>query len=171
MIDNEDVWFAVRTRAKHEIILRDFFQKINIVCYLPTCTVLRQYANYRTKKIEKPLVNNLLFVKTSKHKIFSVINEYGIKISLIRNKAQQFITVPEKQMDDFIRMAELMKEDISVDTDTFVSGDKVRVIDGPLAGVEGELVKIKGRHHLVIRIQEVTALSLKVPKKIVEKII
>lgn len=170
MIDNEVFWYAIRTRAKHEIIIRNFLRKIEIICYLPTFTEYRRYAHYRIKKIEKPIIGNLLFIKSSKVKIISILEEYGLKFTLIRDKSQEVIRIPEKQMEDFIRMVDTMKEKIDVDAETFISGDKVRVTEGPLAGIEGELIKKNGRHHLVIRIQDVATVSVKVSKKTVIKI-
>lgn len=168
---NEYFWYAARTRAKHEIMIRDFLQKINISCYLATYVEHRRYVPYRLKKIEKPLVSNLIFIKSDKDRLISVLDDYGIKFSLIRDKFQVPVRIPDKQMDDFIRITQTMGECVNTDSSTFSCGDWVRVIEGPLCGVEGELIKIKGRHHLLLRLQGILSISVQVPKRSVEKII
>ena len=38
-------------------------------------------------------------------------------------------------------------------------GDRVRVVKGPLAGLEGELIRVRGHKRVVIRIEGVASIA------------
>lgn len=84
------------------------------------------------------------------------------------------MTVPEKQMQSFIAVAgdeeqqAIYLDPASVDLS---KGDKVRIIGGQLAGVEGTFMKIKGGNRVVVKIDFVAAVATaEIPPQLVEKI-
>ncbi len=63
--------------------------------------------------------------------------------------------VPDKQMDAFIRVL-TEYPDAPVGTDfPIVKGTRVRVVRGPLKGIEGEVEETPGRAQLIVGIQSV----------------
>lgn len=170
MLDEQEFWYVARTRANQELGLRNSFIKYEITHYLPTHMVTRRLSD-RVKRVEVPVINNLIFIKTTKQKAFSIVKDYSLKISYIRDfETNALLVVPEKQMADFMFVMDLSPESIQQCTADFVPGDKVKVIKGPLAGIEGELVRIDGKTHVMLRIKQVLAISVKVPKSYLEKI-
>ena len=69
MSEQQQYWFAARTRDKQEFVIRDSLEKlradINIEYYLPTQFVIRQL-KYRRKCVEVPVIRNLIFVRATK---------------------------------------------------------------------------------------------------------
>lgn len=170
MSDEQEFWFVARTRANQELGLRDSLRKKEITHYLPTHIVTRRISD-RVKRVEVPVINNLIFIRTTKSKAFSLIKDYCLKISYLRNReTNSLLVVPEKQMADFMFVMDLSPESIKQCTADFVPGDKVKVVKGSLAGVEGELVRIDGKTHVLLRIPQVLAISVKIPKGYLEKI-
>ena len=50
-------------------------------------------------------------------------------------------------------------------------GDRVRVIKGPMTGVEGELVRVRGHKRVVIRLDGVASIAMSyIPGSFLEKI-
>ena len=50
-------------------------------------------------------------------------------------------------------------------------GDKVRVIKGDFAGIEGELIRVKGHKRVVVRLEGVVSLATAyIPGSFLEKI-
>ena len=62
---------------------------------------------------------------------------------IIDHGTRTLLQVPDKQMDDFIRVMDLDPDALCEDDVQFIPGGRVRVIKGDLAGVEGEVYGIQ----------------------------
>lgn len=170
MIENQEYWFAARTRANQELGLRDSLKKLDVTHYLPTHIVTRRISD-RVKRVEVPVINNLIFIQTTKSKAFSLVKDYALKLHYIKDiETGSLLVVPDKQMEDFMFVLDLSPESIRQCSETYVPGDKVRIIKGELAGVEGEMVRVEGKTHVLLKIPQVLVVSVKVPKSYLEKI-
>ena len=170
MTDNQEQWFAARTRANQELGLRDFLKKLEITHYLPTHIVTRRISD-RVKRVEVPVINNLIFIRTTKQQAFALVKDYALKLHYIKDpETGSLLIVPDKQMENFIFLMDLSPDSIRQCSETYAPGDKVRIIKGNLAGVEGEMVRVEGKTHVILRIPQVLVVSVKVPKSYLEKI-
>lgn len=170
MNDNQEFWFAARTRANQELGLRNSLKKLDIVYYLPTRIVIRKISD-RIKHVEVPVINNLIFVRAKKQVAFSLVKDYALKLHFIKDMERgSLLVVPDRQMADFMFLMDTSSEVIFRCNETYAPGDKVRITKGNLAGVEGEMVRFEGKTHVVLRIPQVLVVSVKVPKSYLEKI-
>lgn len=170
MIDNQKQWFAARTRANQELSLRDSLKKRDVTHYLPTHIVIRRVKD-RVKRVEVPIVNNLIFVRATKQQAFALVKDHALKLHYIRDsETGSLLVVPDKQMEDFMFVMDLSPTAVRCCESACAPGDKVRIIKGQLSGVEGEMVRVEGKTHVVIRIPQVLIVSVKVPKSYLEKI-
>lgn len=86
------------------------------------------------------------------------------------------LTVPEKEMKNFIIIASKMMEDINYhdpDEIQLCMGDKVRITDGVFAGLEGTLLRLKGKRskRVVVKIEGVVAISsAEISKDFIERL-
>ena len=82
-----------------------------------------------------------------------------------------FLIVPDKQMNDFMFLLDFSKEMVEVVNENLKKGDKVRVIKGDFAGIEGELIRVKGHKRVVVRLEGVVSLATAyIPGSFLEKI-
>jgi len=170
MIDNQEFWFAARTRANQELGLRKSLKNLEIPHYLPTHFVTRRISD-RVKRVEVPIINNLIFIRTTKLQAFSLVKDYALKLHYIKDsETGSLLVVPNKQMEDFMFVMDLSPESIRQCSETYAPGDRVRIIKGKLVGVEGEMVRLEGKTHVLLRIPQVLVVSVKVPKSYLEKI-
>lgn len=58
-------WFVLRVAYHHEQIAKDWLAKVGITSYLPMHYVVKEI-NGRKKRVQKPLVPNLLFAQAAK---------------------------------------------------------------------------------------------------------
>lgn len=168
MPDKQKCWFAARTRGKQEFAVRDLLQQLktelDIGYYLPTQFVIRQL-KYRRKRVEVPVIKNVIFVRASKQDACDVANKYNVPLFYMRDLLTgAMLEVPDKQMDDFMFVMNLDPNGVSFDNDSLVPGIKVQVVKGTFCGVEGELATTVNRSYVVIRIKGVLSASIKVPK-------
>lgn len=170
MVENQEFWFAARTRANQELGLRNSLIKLEISHYLPTHIVTRRISD-RVKRVEVPVINNLIFIRTTKQQAFALVKEYALKLHYIKDtETGSLLVVPDKQMDDFMFVMDLSPESVRQCDERYAPGDKVRIIKGDLAGIEGEMVRVEGKTHVLLRIPQVLVVSVKVPKGYLERI-
>lgn len=168
MSEQQQYWFAARTRDKQEFVIRDSLEKlrtdINLEYYLPTQFVIRQL-KYRRKCVEVPVIRNLIFVRATKQDACDLSNKYGIQLYYIKDfVTRAMLIVPDKQMEDFKQIMDLNPDNISFDNEVLTVGSKVRVMKGDLCGVEGELALEANKTYVIIRIEGVLTASVKVAK-------
>ena len=60
--------------------------------------------------------------------------------------------IPEEQMERFRFMLDYSPEAVEICSTPLAAGDAVKVIKGPLAGLEGELVMIGGKSKVAVRL-------------------
>ena len=175
MSEQQQHWFAARTRDKQEFVTRDSLEKlrinINLEYYLPTQFVIRQL-KYRRKRVEVPVIRNLIFVRATKQDACDLSNKYGVQLYYIKDfSTRSMLIVPDKQMEDFKQIMDLNPDNISFDNEVLTVGSKVRVMKGNLCGVEGELALEANKTYVIIRIEGVLTASVKVAKSYLKVII
>ena len=72
------------------------------------------------------------------------------------------MVVPDRQMEDFMRVVALTGAN-ELERVPLVEGDKVVVVEGDFAGIEGIVTKINGRKRFVTTLSKLTAYALHLP--------
>ena len=170
MTEQQEFWFAARTRKDQELTVRDALKKLDIEYFLPTQIVVRQL-KYRKKKVEVPVIRNLIFIRATKEKACSIPNDYGVQLFYMKDlRTHSLLIIPQRQMQDFIFVMDIDPDGISFDNEPLEIGEKVQVVKGEFAGIEGELVSVANRSYVIIRIPQVLSVSVRIPKSYLKKI-
>ncbi len=163
-------WYAARTRSNQEISVRESLRKLEVIHFLPTHFVTRIYSD-RRKRVEVPVINSLIFVKCTKQEAFALVKDYCLKISYIKDIVTgSLLVVPEQQMENFMLAMQVSPDLVQQCDETLIKGDRVRVIKGDFTGFEGELVRLDGKTHVILRIPQILTISIKIPKNHLQKI-
>ena len=167
-------WFPIRATHHRAQKIYDKIVSLRNDCLEPYLPILRhiEYTNEDfnnpTQYIaDKPLDTGLLFLRSTVND-FRALLEYDTmfpgmtpyynhfyKNSFGKN---DFLIVPDRQMESFKIIVESGNENILVDqhqVPSFVSGDQVVVIGGPFAGVEGVVMKYKHQKRVFVELQGV----------------
>lgn len=130
-------WFVLRVTYGRERKAYDFIMNDHTEAYLPMCYVQKIY-NGKKKRIE-------LHYLTYYYNHFKV-GEFGKNPPL---------TVGYNEMMNFIRVTSLNNEHVRLVESQhchYKSGDKVRIVDGDFAGVEGKVARVAGQQRVVIEL-------------------
>lgn len=163
---NNEKWFALYTRSRHEKLVHQELQKKGIETFLPLRKITRHWSD-RVKKVETPLFSGYLFVHTSLDNRFDILNTRGSVRFVSFNSLP--VPVSEKEL---AAVRCFLEEKISVDPFPYLSeGDRVYVRSGPMKGVEGFIVR-KDRHtRLVISLDLLMqSISVAIDEALVEKV-
>jgi transcription termination/antitermination protein NusG len=143
-------WFAVSTRSRQEKTAATMLEAIGVQHFLPLRSELRQWSD-RKQTTLVPLFSGYLFVcvNLSKDSTLEVLKVPGI-VSFVRNQIGP-LPIPEQQIED-IRTVLAAGARLSSQPH-LKEGDRVRVVRGPLAGIEGILVRANSESRLLISIE------------------
>lgn len=159
-------WFvmtAYKSEQKAEEKLRG---EGGLEYFIPKQYVKRKYQG-KLKRVLVPVIPNLVFV----HAKYDEIEEFKRKCPFLHyatrrmDGANRIMKVPDAQMEAFIKVAGHYDNDLvyySPDEIDLKQGMRVKVHGGTFDGVEGTLLKIKGKRNkrVVICIKDVLALSI-----------
>ena len=148
-MDNEEKWFASRTRYGQEICLKKKLSKIGVVTFIPT-KIVTAIRRGREKDVERPVISNLIFLRTKKDFACSLANDFGLSLHFLMDRVtNSLLVIPDKQMEDFIRVFENDKTADFSEMPVSV-GDKIKVIKGKLKGVEGNVLENGDKTYIVV---------------------
>lgn len=175
-------WFVLRVTYQRELSAKEKLEALGIACFVPTKVVRKLDKSGKYVKKRVSALHNYIFVNSTRGCIDGIKQH---KIPWLRyvidhkhDKTQSnVLTVPEKQMLDFIAIAgsdDERIEYISEEQMSFNRGERVRILGGPFEGVEGIFMKINNKRGrcVVVKIEGITAVATAtIPSVLVEKII
>ena len=141
-------WYALRTRSRHEKIVRDQLANQGMEPLLPTVKRLSQWKD-RKKEIEIPLFSGYCFVRFALEQKLPVLKTIGV-VDIVSSGHR-----PEPIADDEIAAIKiLMTSVLPYDPHPYLrEGMQVEVVRGPLQGVRGILLRKEKRHRLVLGVR------------------
>ena len=144
-------WYALYTAPRAEKKVAERFTESGIEHYLPIQKVMRKWSD-RMKEVEVPVVNGYIFVHISELQFKSVLNTYGA-IQFVREFGKP-VPIPDKQLARLRFMVDNADGPVDFSLEDLAPGTPISIIRGPLQGLVGELKEIKGKHHVVIRLDK-----------------
>ena len=162
-------WLAAYVKMHHEKKVRDHLTSLNIDNFLPVQTEIRQWSD-RKKKIERVLIPMMIFVYVDTEEQQRVIRLPSVIRYLVLRGEHKPTEIPTSQMNSFMFMLDNSENQVNFSSNNLQPGEKVRVIKGSLAGLEGELVDIDGKSKIAIRIEHLGCAVVELKASAVEKI-
>jgi len=147
---DESRWYAVSTRSRHEKVAASMLESLGIQHYLPLTTEVRRWSD-RKQVIASPLFSCYLFVHISNSAAsrLSVLKVPGI-VSLMGNMNGP-VPIPEREIES---VRAVLSQGIECFPYPYLkAGDRVRIVQGALAGIEGAFVRSGPNATLVISIE------------------
>jgi len=146
-LNNEPRWYALRTRARHEKLVRDRLAAQGGVPLLPTITRLSQWKD-RRKEVVVPLFSGYCFARFAWLDRLVVQKTSGV--ANIVSSGGRPEPIPDEEIN---ALKTLMASTLEYDASPYLrEGMMVEVTKGPLKGVRGLLVRKGKRHRLIIAI-------------------
>jgi transcription antitermination factor NusG len=164
----ETSWFAVWTRSRQEKVASAMLGKLGVQHYLPLKSEVRQWSD-RKQTVHVPLFRGYLFVhmNPTRDSRLQVLKISGIA-GFVGDSTGP-LPIPNQQIEDVRRV--LAGEVECTVLPLLEEGDRVRVVRGPLAGVEGRLLQGNSTSRLLISIEMIhKTLAVRVLRQDVELI-
>jgi len=147
---NQPIWFAVYTKPRQERVARDHLARQGFRCFLPEAFNPFQTCTNRRRPRVEPLFPRYLFLEALPrvHDLAAVRSTRGV-VCLVR-AGHELLRVPlaiiaelKERLDPETGLVRLCPAPLG-------PGDRVRVFDGPLAGLEGILETASGERRALV---------------------
>ena len=151
-MDNRDgtCWFAARTRNGQSKKISRRLTELGVDHFIPE--------TYGT----------MLFLHTVKSRALSLVNSGEINARfMIDHATRTLLEVPDKQMEDFIRIVRDIPDAELLEDFSFAKGDHVEVVRGPLKGIEGDIVDTAEGAFLTVRVLTLLGARVRINRKFV----
>ena len=167
-------WYPIRVFFGRAELVKTALEEADVEYFYPT-RLVEKPTTTGLKFVPEPLVRSLLFVRTSPENLRLMRSKFGGTIVPYYDKAERVaLVVPEKQMDQFIRLCEMRDsglEYLGSDEPKYHQGDRVRVTEGIFKGFEGHVKRIRHDRKLIVTIEGVAAFATRfIPPSCLEKI-
>ena len=168
------VWYAIRVTYNRELKVKEDLDTRGVTNFVPMQYRREERGGVMVKRLV-PSVHNLIFINMTPGEMTEYKKTTTLPIRYIMDReTHKPITVPDREMENFIKVAGTYEEKLiylNPDPGDFSKGERVRVIGGPFAGVEGVFVRVKGDRRVLINIPGVVAVaSTYVHPSMIEKI-
>lgn len=141
-------WYAAYANVRHEKQVALQLEGRSLDCFLPLYRSVRRWKD-RRKEIELPLFPGYLFVRMAPQDRLKVLGVPGV-VHIVSFHGQ-WAPLPDAEIET---LRERLRMCGGVEPHPYLTvGARVRVRGGPLAGLEGILVRRKDKFRLVLSIE------------------
>jgi len=138
-------WYAVYTRANHEKRVADQFACRSVEHFLPQYESVRRWKDRRVR-LQLPLFPGYLFVHLAEQERLRVLQVPGV-VRLVGFHGAP-TPMPEEDLE---RIQQFLGQGWRAEPHPYLqTGRRARVVRGPLAGMEGIVLRRKNRSRLVL---------------------
>ena len=140
-------WFAVYTRSHHEKRVAEHLAQREVESFLPLYRTVHSWSNHRKAVLDLPLFPNYLFVHIAPAErvrtlgipgVLSVVSRGGAAAPLLDAEIEQLRSgLSLRRMEPHPHLA---------------VGRRARIVKGPLAGLDGVVVRMKGSLRVVLTV-------------------
>lgn len=172
----EQIWYSLGcTIQQRELRVRDDVRKYGLGAFVPLRYTVKTVRGQKQRALV-PALSGLIFAKGTLEEVKDYLLEahYPVYIrrSTFSNK-EDYLTVPTKEMEDFIAVTESHEEHVTYFRPEEISlqaGDRIRIKGGLYDGREGVIMRIKGKRNrqLVVQIPGFIAAAVEISPDMLE---
>jgi len=142
-------WYVAKVNYRTEKNIKQFLEQAGIEHHVPM-------------QDGKQSIYGLIFIRTDYDRALSLPAESGIGISYLHDSTNHGLQViPDREMQRFLFLQRFADKYFYLpNPENLQGGEKVRVIGGEFAGIEGELYRLKGHKRVVVRLGNLLSVAM-----------
>jgi transcription termination/antitermination protein NusG len=157
-------WHAIYVRYQHERAVTHHLERLGFPVFLPLYREVRRWSD-RRKELSRPLFPGYVFFSGGLDRRLEVLNTPGV-CSLVMSGGKVAV-IPATELEPIGR---ILLSNASVAPHPFLNaGARIRVRSGPLAGLEGLVVRVKDSMRIVLSVEMLCqSVAVEVDESLVE---
>lgn len=168
-MDQIKSWLVVCVQSNREKKTYERLKALGYDSFLPLQEETHRWSD-RSKKVQRVVIPMVVFVRISPSERIPVLRLPSVSRFMVLRGESTPAIIPDAQMERFRFMLDYSPEAVEICSTPLAAGDAVKVIKGPLAGLEGELVMIGGKSKVAVRLDMLGCAHVDMPIGFVEKI-
>lgn len=163
------IWYPMRVTYSREMKVKAELDRLEIVNFVPMTYKLVCSDNGKLHRELVPAINNLIFVRSTQGRISElktsneVLEPLRYMMDHTAEKAHEIMTVPDRQMENFMRVASMTDDSVMfLDENTIVGkeGKRVKIMGGMFEGVEGVIRRVKRCKRVVVALDGIASVAI-----------
>ncbi|MGB7762983.1 MAG: UpxY family transcription antiterminator [Bryobacteraceae bacterium] len=140
-------WFALRVKSRCERVVSTIARNKGFEEFLPLYECRRRWSD-RTQSVELPLFPGYVFCRLNPQRRLPLLTIPGVLHFVGIGRTP--VAIDEEEI---VAIQSAVKSGLSAEPWPFLeAGQRVRLEDGPLAGLEGFLVEVRKRYRVVVSV-------------------
>ncbi len=140
-------WFALQVRTKYEMGVADFLRGRGYIPFLPVCRTRKMWSD-RTKVVDTALFPGYMFCRVNIQDRLPILTAPGV----IRIVGYDRVPIPVDEAE-IKALQTLVTSELPNQLWPFLRiGEQVEIDSGPLQGLKGILVEVRGARRLVLSV-------------------
>ena len=165
----ERKWYVAYVRLFHERKTAEKLTAMGIESFVPVREEIHQWSQ-RKKKVMRVLIPQMIFIHATPKERLEALTLASISHYMVLRGEHTPAIIPDRQMQQFMFMVDYSEESIEMYNSPLQPGQSIKVIKGPLAGMEGELMEIEGKSKVIVRLDLLGCAGVDMPIGFVEAI-
>ena len=162
-------WFPMRVTYGREMKVKGELDRLGIENFVPMTYKVVDVNSEELHRELMPAINNLIFVRSALERISGlkrsneVLEPLRYMMDLTAEEKHVILTVPDRQMENFMRVATKTDESVMfLDEKSIVGkeGKRVKIMGGAFEGVEGVIRRVKRCKRVVVEIEGVASVAI-----------
>ena len=154
-------WYIAECKPTRERTVREMLKKVGYEVYVASQKEKHRYKSGNIRIVEHIILPGKVFVHTEKTSLvkimtsFSSVYRFQINRAAAPNKYgnKPFAVVPESDMERFIDFLDKASQPVFITSEMLRLNQKVKVVGGPLAGMEGMFYRTGANTYIVIKVE------------------
>lgn len=142
-------WYLIYTKPHHEKKVHARLSELNIPSFLPTTKRLRSWHD-RKRYVDEPLFPSYIFIYLK-----DMQNYYGgidTEGALYYVRSGKTIAKVHESIVNSIRLLVEKGDEVEVSAGNICAGQQLTISQGPLTGLSGEVVEVRGSQKILVRV-------------------
>ena len=162
-------WFPMRVTYSREMKVKVELDRLEIENFVPMTYKLVCENDGNLHRELVPAINNLIFVRSTQERISElklsneVLEPLRYMMDRTAERAHVIMTVPDRQMENFMRVATMTDDSVMFLDETSVvgkEGKRVRIMGGVFEGVEGVIRRVKRCKRVVVELDGIASVAI-----------
>lgn len=163
------IWFPMRVTYQREMKVKTELDRLGIESFVPmTYKIVDADTDNPHHKLV-PAIRNLIFVRSTQERISHLkssnetLEPLRYLIDNTAEEAHTIMTIPDRQMQNFMRVASRTDDSVMfLDDESVVGkeGKRVEIIGGAFEGVTGVIRRVKRCKRVVVEIEGVASVAI-----------
>ena len=169
MCGDRKSWFAMRVTYSRELKVKAELDRLKIENFIPMTYQVMDADTEHPHRELVPAINNLIFVHSTQERISylkqknEVLEPLRYILDQTAQEAHTIMTVKDRQMENFMRVASMTDNSVMFLNDDCVLGKEgkhVQIIGGVFEGVEGVIRRVKRCKRVVVELKGIAGVAI-----------